>query len=294
MCFCLLIAVCLRNPPGISNSKKSINKAIQKVYPACVRVYGYDTLRKVQNSAQFSGVVVSPEGHILTVAHAVSPNRIYKVTFPDGKECIAMAQGRIVTEASTMRPDVAMMKILTPGPWPSAELGWSSSLKLGGPCFGISYPESLAQLKPMVRFGTILNTMDEWGFIESGCIMETGDSGGPLFDYMGRVIGLHSRINKPEGANYEVPVDLYRKYWTALNTAKNYSALPAVVDDVKADPLRPQLIEVPHPAQPDKELMNSKAVEGTSVVINSTIRDSLYKINGTIFIKEGLASKKNG
>src|SRR5687768_17260995 len=94
--------------------EKSINDAIQKVYPACVRMYGYDTVRRVQNSAQFSGVVVSAEGHILTVAHAVSPKRIYKITFPNEKECLAMALGRIGIGANQL-PDVAMMKIITTG-----------------------------------------------------------------------------------------------------------------------------------------------------------------------------------
>jgi serine protease Do len=105
-------------PVGYLQLEKMINQSIQKVYPACVRMYGFDTVRNVQNSAQFSGVVVSPDGSILTVAHAVFPGRIYKVTFPDGKQTVAMALGRIVTETSTSRPDVAMMKI-RPGPGPS-------------------------------------------------------------------------------------------------------------------------------------------------------------------------------
>ena len=60
-----------------------ISKGINKAYPACVRILGFDTVKNVQNSSQFSGVVVTPEGHILTVAHTVIPKRMYKVTFPD-------------------------------------------------------------------------------------------------------------------------------------------------------------------------------------------------------------------
>jgi serine protease Do len=165
-------------------------------------------------------------------------------------------------------------------------MGWSSSLKLNEPCFGISYPESLGQLKPMVRFGTIQNTLNQWGFIESGCIMETGDSGGPLFDYMGRVVGLHSRISEPEGPNYEVPVVLYRNYWTALNTPKNFTELPEKENDVKADPFATQRIQMPTLANDEKEWIHARAVEGTTVIISSTIKDSQMQINGTVFINE--------
>ncbi|ULT40437.1 PDZ domain-containing protein [Niabella defluvii] len=84
----------------------------------------------------------------------------------------------------------------------------------------------------MLRIGQILNSLNKWGFIESSCIMETGDSGGPLFDLEGKLIGLHSRIDKPEGANYEVPVDSYRKYFTALKLVKNYDSLPQQSDPV--------------------------------------------------------------
>ncbi len=266
---------------------QSLNASIQKVFPACVRMFGFDTVRKAQNSAQFSGVVVSSEGHILTVAHAVSPNRIYKVTFPDGKECIAMALGRIVTEASTTRPDVAMMKIITNGPWPFAELGDSRTLKTGASCFGISYPESQYRLQPMVRYGVITDTMNRWGFIESGCIMETGDSGGPLFDVSGRVIALHSRIGDPEGPNYEVPILFYQKYWTALNTAKNYSELPS------EDSVIQSLEKTALLLQPEK-VPDATAYTGITVSIESTVRDSLQKITGTVISKEGIPKKKYG
>ena len=175
-----------------------------------------DTITQRQNSAQFSAVVVSPDGYLLTVAHATRPGSLYKVIFPDGKEALAKALGRIVTNPNTVQPDVAMMKIEGDGPWPYAEMGWSSSLDTGQFCFGISYPESLRLSIPFLRYGTIVHTLDEWGFLGSTCIMETGDSGGPLFDALGRLVALHSRINQPESVSLEVPIDIYRKYWMVL------------------------------------------------------------------------------
>lgn len=220
--------------------EQQLKIAFHKAYPACVRAYGVDSSTRLQNSAQFSAVVVSADGIMLTVAHAVMPGQLYKISFPGGKSAFAKALGRIATNRQTLRPDVAMMQITENGPWPFVEMGSSARLFVGQLCFGISYPESHNLMTPMLRFGSILNSLNEWGFVESSCIMETGDSGGPLFDEQGRVVALHSRIDKPEGANYEVPVDLYRKYFTALHLARDYDSLPVKTDDLPAHTAIPE------------------------------------------------------
>ena len=217
--------------------EKNNNKVIARAYSASVRMWGFDTLRHAQNSAQFSGVVVSGDGYILTVAHAIVPGNTYKVFFPDGKETIAVALGRIGFKDKDNMPDMGMMKIVKSGTWPFAEVGWSSSLKVNAPCLSISYPETLNQKLPTVRFGHVVEVLNQWGFIQSSCIMEPGDSGGPLFDELGRVVGLHSRCDVAEIANLEVPVDLYRKYWDALHEKKDYDSLPGKESSLPKDPL---------------------------------------------------------
>jgi serine protease Do len=219
----------------------SLNAAIAKAYPACVRIWGFDAELKQQTSAQFSGVVVSSEGHILTVAHTTVPGKTYLVTFPDGKQCMAIALGKIVYPESPNLPDVAMMKITDKGDWPWVQMARSSALKQFDPCLSMSYPESLAQKTPSIRFGYISNIRTEQGMLQSTCKMEPGDSGGPLFDHMGRLIGLHSAIDVPEDINFDVPVDLYRRYWSALNIETNYSSLPGLKDSVENDPFEKDL-----------------------------------------------------
>jgi serine protease Do len=222
--------------------------AIEKAYPATVRVWAYDTTSRQQMGAQFSAVVVTPQGDIFTAAHTTVPGTTYKVMFPDGKVTIALALGEIELADDPMVPDVSMMKIITPGNWPYAEIGYSSSLKPDQPCISIAYPESLNQPLPCVRFGRITSLRDERGFLQSTCIMEPGDSGGPLFDCLGRVIGIHTAIGIPESENHEIPVDLYRKYRTALGTAQKYNALPDITDTVGHDPL---VAPVPQYTLPD-------------------------------------------
>ncbi|MDQ0965646.1 serine protease Do [Flavobacterium sp. W4I14] len=225
----------------VAKFQKTIVEAVKKAYPASVRMWGFDVQQNQRTSAQFSGVVVSTDGYILTAAHTILPGKNYKVFFPDGRECIALALGKIENKETPGIPDVGMMKITDKGTYPFAEMGYSASLLKNEPCISISYPESLNQTLPTLRLGNVAEVKNEYGFIRSTCKMEPGDSGGPLFDYYGRVIGLHSAIDVSEEMNFEIPVDLYRCYWTALNSEKLYTAFPEKKDSVKTDPLFLQL-----------------------------------------------------
>jgi serine protease Do len=221
----------------VAKFQYTIAQAVKKAYPASVRMWGFDVRQNQRTSGQFSGVVVSADGYILTAAHTILPGKNYKVFFPDGRECIALALGKIDNKEMPGIPDVGMMKITDKGTYPFAEMGYSASLLKNEPCISISYPESLNQTLPTLRLGSIAEVKNEYGFIRSTCKMEPGDSGGPLFDYYGRVIGLHSAIDVSEDMNFEIPVDLYRRYWTALNMETLYTAFPEKTDSVKADPL---------------------------------------------------------
>lgn len=262
----------------------TIHKAIEKAWPASVRMWGYDTASKQQMSGQFSAVVVSPQGDILTAAHTSTPGKTYKVMFPDGKVAIALALGKIEMADDPTIPDVSMMKIITPGTWPYAEMGYSSSLKLNQPCISIAYPETLNQPLPGVRFGIITSLGNERGFLQSTCAMEPGDSGGPLFDEQGRVIGIHSAISVAESLNYEIPVDLYRKYRTALATAKKYNALPAPADSVGKDPLAAQM-QTYAPIE--------STAKNACILITSQVKDKEEKIYGTVFSNTYVVSKSS-
>lgn len=220
--------------PNLQQLEKNLQQAITKAYQASLLIAEYDTLMKTYNDG-FSGVVVDAQGHILSAAHAVTPNKQYRVTFPDGRQFKAIGLGTIP------KLDVAMLQITDKGTWPYAEMGWSSSLKPFVPCVSISHPGSLfAYAKgPTVRFGYVADTIGEKNYspyLRSTCLMEPGDSGGPTFDFLGRVISLHSRVGVSLNENYEVPVNNYRKYWNALLLAKRYNELPQE-QPIPPDPL---------------------------------------------------------
>lgn len=276
----------------------TLHKAIEKAYPASVRIWGFDPVRQVQMSAQFSGVVVSPDGLIYTAAHVNQPGKTFKVMFPDGRSCIATGLGEIELNDNRSVPDVAVMKIIEKGPWPYAETGWSSSLRKDEPCISIAYPESQNQPLPMIRFGYIAEVRNKYGFIRSTCLMEPGDSGGPLFDYFGRVIGLHSAIDVSEKDNFEIPVDLYRKYRTALDSGITYQQYPENTDPVGTDPLDAKIRSIRALEKPEFIFTKAAAdLEGCVLLVESRKDDSVQRGQATLFSSEELSlesSLQNG
>ncbi len=253
---------------------------IEKARSAAIKMFGIDSITKQQNSAPFSGVVVSEDGYILTVAHATKPGNFYRVIFPDGKQAFAKALGRLVVDPQSNVPDIAMMKMQGQGPWPFAEMGWSSSLNKNQLCFGLSYPETVPFNIPFFRAGRILKEVDDYGFMWSSCIMEPGDSGGPLFDAMGRVIGLHSRIDVAEGINFEVPVDSYRKYWSSLTNAVAINTYPTSIDSIAEDPDKMKLLEL---AVKVKAKQPKTAIQAIPISSITHENGDTLRILGTVF-----------
>ncbi|MCI9846008.1 trypsin-like peptidase domain-containing protein [Flavobacterium pectinovorum] len=242
----LFVFVLLTNSALIAQNSeiqdKAVKKILEKSYPAAVKLWGIDSLSSKQNSPQFSGVVVKPEGIILTAAHAIHPGNFYRVHFPDGKTVSAKALGRMGIKSMQGRPDVGMLKIMDPGTYPFAEMGWSDSMSTNNLCVSIAYPTTLNQDVPTIRVGKIATVLDPWGFMVSTCKMEPGDSGGPLFDNLGRVIAIHSRIAIDEDINYESPVNLFREYWEDLLQPVNYAELPSTKHQFAPDTSKDKLI----------------------------------------------------
>ncbi|WP_316815983.1 trypsin-like peptidase domain-containing protein [Pedobacter nyackensis] len=267
---------------AIKNLENNVQSVIQQVYKASVYITPYDSIRKKATGGSFSGVVVDADGYILSAAHAVKPNNLYEVTFPDGAKFRAIGLGRIASN------DAAVMKIEEKGSWPFAEMGWSSSLKKGMPCISIAYPGTLAAKTPTVRLGYVAETETTEGFIRTTCLMEPGDSGGPVFDMKGRVIGLHSKINLSPEDNFEIPVDLYRKYWNSLIKPVSYTSLPQTegfaadryADVLKAEPVMMNLGQ------------NLNGIENrldkNTVVIKSIVKGADCQILGTLLDLKGL------
>ncbi|MCA9199931.1 MAG: trypsin-like peptidase domain-containing protein [Planctomycetales bacterium] len=160
--------------------------------------------------ANGSGVIISKTGYILTAAHvAGTPNEEAVIYLADGRRVFGKTLGM------NEMLDAGLVKIDTPGEWPFAELGKSSNVEEGFWCLATGHPGGYdSQRKPVLRMGRVLKAEDS--AILTDCTLVGGDSGGPLFDLNGRVIGVHSRIGKNLTVNVHVPVDSYREAWDRL------------------------------------------------------------------------------
>jgi serine protease Do len=117
--------------------------------------------------------------------------------------------------------DSGMAKITTEGDWPYTEIAPSKDLKEGQWCLTLGHPGGWKKDRPpVVRVGKVGNPNfkpPEGGlFLQSDCTLVGGDSGGPLFDMKGHVIGIHSRIGGPIAQNLHVPSDRFNEAWEGL------------------------------------------------------------------------------
>lgn len=165
-----------------------------------------------------SGVIVSKDGYVLTAAHVIrKPGTELRVVMPDSTVLRARALG-------IGQHDAGLAKIVEEGEYPYVEMGVSSELKLGQWCVTLGHPGGFNPRRgEVLRVGRVV--MNEPSVVWTDCKLLPGDSGGPLFDMQGRVIGIHSRItNIPfaggvEG-NFHVPVDIFSAHFDTLKTGK--------------------------------------------------------------------------
>ena len=195
-----------------------------------------------------SGVIVSEDGIVLTAAHVLGkPNSELIVVFSDGRRVPAIALG-----ADRSR-DAGMAKITEKGKYPFCEMGKSGTLKPGDWCLAMGHPGGVQEGRtPPLRLGRILFAGKGTSLhdcLASDATIISGDSGGPLFDLDGRVLGIHSSISMMFTQNNHVPIDVYQEVWKDLpGRQANYQlamraagagklppeALPQIVDKFQA------------------------------------------------------------
>lgn len=189
-------------------------KAIQAEVQAVVGKVLSCTVGVRVGSAWGSGVIVREDGYVLTAGHvSAQSGRAVTIILADGRRI----KGR--TLGANHGIDCGLIKITEEGTWPFAPMGRSAGLKPGQWCIAIGHPGGYRPGRtPVVRLGRVLNVTDR--LIQTDCTLAGGDSGGPLFDLEGQVIGIHSRIGTPLTANIHVPVDNYRDSWDRLAKAE--------------------------------------------------------------------------
>jgi serine protease Do len=132
-----------------------------------------------------------------------------RFTFPDGKT----ARGKTV--GVDYESDTGLMKITGGGPWPHAAMGDLVQARVGDWVLALGHPGGFDLRRSLVvRLGRIIRFAP--GALQTDCTISPGDSGGPLFDMHGRVIGIHSAISSSVAENFHVAVTEFYDSWDLL------------------------------------------------------------------------------
>ncbi|HUS55165.1 MAG TPA: DegQ family serine endoprotease [Thermohalobaculum sp.] len=156
-----------------------------------------------------SGFVVSAEGYIVTNNHVIEEADEITVNFPDGLSLTATLIG---TDPKT---DIALLKVEPTAPLPFVNFGDSDAIRVGDWVLAIGNPFGLGG---SVSAGIVsarnrdINAGPYDDFIQTDAAINKGNSGGPLFNMAGEVIGVNSAIISPTGGSigigFSVPANL--------------------------------------------------------------------------------------
>ena len=180
--------------------------AVESVGPAVVSIYtgGADEAERARGGAG-SGVVVTPDGYLLTNEHVVQKVSQARVTFVDGRSVPAVVAGRDpATDLAVLRAQAAAL--------PYAQLAGGARLRAGQLVVAVGNPfgfESTVSAGVVSALGRSLRSRHGRlieGVVQHSAALNPGNSGGPLVDARGRVAGINTAIiAMAQGIGFAVP-----------------------------------------------------------------------------------------
>jgi S1-C subfamily serine protease len=202
----------------------SLSKVFKKVNPAVVVILtkerGYSSLKPgeavtITKGGLGSGIVISEDGLVMTSAHVVQVADSVVVRFLDG----TTAEAKIIGAA--VRADVALLKLdYLPEKLVAAELGDSDDVNIGdeifiiGAPYGIGHTLTVGYMSGRRRPETICKSLVPIEFLQTDAAINKGNSGGPMFNKNGKVVGIVSHILSQSGGSEGLGFAI------SINTAK--------------------------------------------------------------------------
>lgn len=159
-----------------------------------------------------SGVIVSPEGYVLTNHHVIESADDITVRLPDGREAAASVVG------TDPESDLAVLRIQLDN-LPAVTFGQSDSLRVGDVVLAIGHPFDVGQtvttgiVSGLERTQLGLSTFEN--FIQTDAAINPGNSGGALVDAEGTLVGINTAIYSKDGGSlgigFAIPADTARR-----------------------------------------------------------------------------------
>jgi serine protease Do len=215
--FTLLLGVATAAPVTDLGALQQLESKIQAVAEKCMPITV--ALLAADGSSSGSGVITETSGLILTAAHVVQGSETMDVIFPDGKT----KKGKVL--GANYGKDLAMVQIEEKGPWPAAQRGSSKSLQVGDWVIAMGHAAGFDPARtPPVRFGRVVSK-GPGNFFTTDCTLIGGDSGGPIFDLEGRIIGINSNIGQALKVNNHAGVDGFVEDWQKMLRGEQWGRL---------------------------------------------------------------------
>ena len=176
-----------------------------------------------------SGVIVSPDGLVLTAAHvATGVKQKVTVVLEDGTRLKAETLGLVADR------DAAMVRITEKGTYSFVEMDRDASTQLGDWVFALGHSGGFDHERgSVVRLGRLVRIADST--FQSDCMVIGGDSGGPLFDLAGNLIAIHSRVGAQMQVNMHVPTAVFIDHWDKMLAAEFIGEGPYAEKPVKGN-----------------------------------------------------------
>jgi len=153
-----------------------------------------------------SGVIVTPDGYALTNSHVVHGSSGIEATLADGRTMLADLVG------DDPASDLALLRLGAEGHLPCAHLGDSNALRVGdyaiavGSPYGLSFTVTSGIVSALGRTLRGAQGRAIEGVIQTDAPLNPGNSGGPLLDSEGRVVGINTAVFMPaQGLCFAIP-----------------------------------------------------------------------------------------
>lgn len=168
---------------------------------------GLEPKERLERASLGTGVIITPQGHILTNEHVIRGAARVTATLNDDREVECEVIG------SDPDNDLAVLKMIKPGAIQPARLGTSNDLMIGESVIAIGNPYGLSQT---VTTGVVSANYRSFrvedkvyrNFIQTDAAINPGNSGGPLLNIRGEVIGINSAIyGNAQGLGFAIPID---------------------------------------------------------------------------------------
>lgn len=231
-----------------------------------------------EQSAYGSGFFISNDGYILTNHHVIDNASKITIAFSDRRELDAELVG------SDARTDVAVLKVKGSN-FPALKIGNPNDLKVGEPIlaigspFGFDYSASAGIVSAKSR---TMSRETAVPFIQTDAALNPGNSGGPLFNQKGEVVGVNSRIFSGTGGymglSFSIPIDVAMDVADQIRTSGKVSRayLGVMLQDIDRN-----LAESYNLSRPEGALITQVSPETPASKAGLKAGDIVMAYNGT-------------